>query len=358
MPSWLFWVVDVWCSAPGGGAACTRPCQGGSSCASLRVPGLTWVASTAGGLARSRVHTLILPAPPSPDSQVVRRLTADWPATFVKLKHALVEAQVRLHADAAGALRAALRRGARRGSRPQLRLQVGAAEAAWLCFTCCAFDVQTTASANLASPADLAFPLNCRVAQMDVLQRTGWRMRLDLAADVLPCYAMLFCPTLLDEPKLKLPQRAGVALPLGPASAEHKEWAATMRHLCAVIRDKVGSTCWCCCPMCLRCSEIEVVALSINMPCDHCPPFRLMSALCTHPPVPRLPAVPPAEGARACTAGLHLDPPADPRVRGRGRAAHQAAAAARRKHHGLPHPQPLPQSGTRCCLLARQQQQA
>lgn len=114
------------------------------------------------------------------------------------------------------------------------------------------------ASANLVSPADLPFPPNCRVAQMDVLQRTGWRVRLDLAADVLPCYAMLFCPTLLDEPKLKLPQ-SGLALPLGPASVEHKDWAATMRHLCAVIRDKVGSTCQCC-RVCLHCPEIKVAA--------------------------------------------------------------------------------------------------
>jgi hypothetical protein len=50
---------------------------------------------------------------------------------------------------------------------------------------------------------------------------------------------MLFCPTLLGEPKLWTGQRAAPALPPTPTvGAEHREWAAAMRHLCAVICEK------------------------------------------------------------------------------------------------------------------------
>lgn len=76
--------------------------------------------------------------------------------------------------------------------------------------------------------------------QMDLLQRTGWRMRLDLAADVLPCYIQLFCPALLGDPKLQLGQQAQLTMPAA-STAAHQEWAAALRQLCAVIREKVNA---------------------------------------------------------------------------------------------------------------------
>ncbi|KAI7838465.1 hypothetical protein COHA_007728 [Chlorella ohadii] len=72
---------------------------------------------------------------------------------------------------------------------------------------------------------------------MDLLQRTGWRVRLDLAADVLPCCIQLFCPALLADPQLLLGQQAKLALPAASAAA-HQEWATALRQLCAIIREK------------------------------------------------------------------------------------------------------------------------
>lgn len=72
---------------------------------------------------------------------------------------------------------------------------------------------------------------------MELLQRTGWRVRLDLAADVLPCHALLFCPALVGGNQLQLGLPPALALP--PAVAAMQEWAPTMRRLCAVIREKV-----------------------------------------------------------------------------------------------------------------------
>lgn len=75
--------------------------------------------------------------------------------------------------------------------------------------------------------------------QMDLLQRTGWRVRLDLAADVLPCHALLFSPELLGNAQLGPgQQQAQHALPL--AGAAPQEWAAGMRRLCAAIRETVS----------------------------------------------------------------------------------------------------------------------
>lgn len=58
--------------------------------------------------------------------------------------------------------------------------------------------------------------------QMDLLQRTGWRVRLDLAADVAPCQAALFGPVALG-------------------GSQPQEWAASMRKLCAAVRDMVST---------------------------------------------------------------------------------------------------------------------
>ncbi len=75
---------------------------------------------------------------------------------------------------------------------------------------------------------------------MDLLQRTGWRVRLDLAADVLPCCIQLFCPALLADLQLLLGQQAELALPAASAAA-HQEWATALRQLCAIIREKVSA---------------------------------------------------------------------------------------------------------------------
>ena len=75
--------------------------------------------------------------------------------------------------------------------------------------------------------------------QMELLQRTGWRVRLDLAADVLPCHALLFSPKLLGSAQLGPgQQQAQQALSL--AGAVPQEWAAGMRRLCAAIRETVS----------------------------------------------------------------------------------------------------------------------
>lgn len=74
-------------------------------------------------------------------------------------------------------------------------------------------------------------------SQMELLQRTGWRVRLDLAADVLPCHALLFCPAVVGSDQLQLGLPPALALP--PAVAAMQEWAPTMRRLCAVMREKV-----------------------------------------------------------------------------------------------------------------------
>ncbi|PRW57588.1 hypothetical protein C2E21_3389 [Chlorella sorokiniana] len=79
--------------------------------------------------------------------------------------------------------------------------------------------------------------------QLDLLQRSGWRVRLDLAADVAPCHAALFDTLLLGSAQPDAgPQQAQQAQQEqahagADVGAAQQQWAASMRQLCASIRD-------------------------------------------------------------------------------------------------------------------------
>lgn len=135
-----------------------------------------------------------------PCLQLVAKVTANWPATFVHLRAALVEAQVRVCHSLMGGRRSDFRRTLICPCMP------GAPSPA----RCCCMQTRRLPH-RPPRPG----------TQAELLEHLNWHLRLDLHRDVRPCHTLLFSPPAAAC--------AGLEGPGAPLSA-------TLQHMCEGIR--------------------------------------------------------------------------------------------------------------------------